>query len=47
MTKEFIDSQVDYYRKNLNCGNSRDWNQIHGLYHYFTNLQRRMNNEKN
>ena len=32
MSQEFIRSQVEYYRRNLNCGPSRDWNLIHGLY---------------
>lgn len=39
MSDEFIDSQVEYYRKNLNCGNPRDWNQILGIYQYFKGLQ--------
>ena len=47
MTKEFIDSQVEHYRKNLKCGHSRDWNQIHGLYQYYTKLQREFTDEKN
>jgi hypothetical protein len=38
MSQEFIRSQVEYYRRNLNCGPSRDWNQIHGLYHYYKGL---------
>ena len=39
MSDEFINSQVEYYRSQLNCGNSRDWNQILGLYHYYKGLQ--------
>jgi len=38
MTQEFIRSQVEYYRKHLNCGPSRDWNQILGLYQYYKGL---------
>lgn len=44
MSKEFIDSQVEYYRKNLNCGHSRDWNQILGLYQYYKGLQNERQN---
>ena len=39
MTDEFIQSQIDYYRKNLNCGPSRVWSQISGLYQYYQGLQ--------
>lgn len=39
MTDSFIDSQVDYYRRHLNCGHSRDWNLIAGLYRYYLGLQ--------
>lgn len=35
MSKEFIQSQIDYYRKNLRCGPSRDWGMIVGLLHYY------------
>lgn len=38
MTQEFIRSQVEYYRKHLNSGPSRDWNQILGLYQYYKGL---------
>jgi hypothetical protein len=38
MSQEFIRSQVEYYRKNLNCGHPRDWNQILGLYEYYKGL---------
>ena len=31
MSLEFVKSQVAYYRKNLRCGPSRDWNLISGL----------------
>lgn len=41
MTKEFVQSQVEYYKRNLNCGPSRDWNQIRGLYHYYQSLLRK------
>ncbi len=46
MSDEFINSQVEYYRRHLNCGPSRDWNMIHGLYHYYQGLQnaRELNN---
>lgn len=36
---QFIDSQVAYYKKHLNCGSLRDWDQIRGLYHYYLELQ--------
>lgn len=39
MTDAFIDSQVEYYRRHLRCGHSRDWNQIAGLLHYYEGLQ--------
>ena len=39
MTDSFIDSQVEYYRRHLRCGHSRDWNMIAGLYHYYLGLQ--------
>jgi hypothetical protein len=29
--KDFYQSQIDYYRANLRCGPSRDWNLIAGL----------------
>lgn len=38
MSKEFIESQVAYYRKILRCGHSRDWNMIAGLLHYYEGL---------
>jgi hypothetical protein len=38
MSQEFIRSQVEYYKRNLRCGPSRDWNQIAGLYHYYQGL---------
>lgn len=38
MSQEFIRSQVEYYRKHLNSGPCRDWNQILGLYHYYKEL---------
>lgn len=41
MTLEFIQSQITYYRKHLNCGHPRDWNQILGLLHYYQNLERK------
>ncbi len=44
MTLEFVQSQVAYYRKNLNCGPSRDWNMIHGLLMYYEGLERKMTN---
>jgi hypothetical protein len=39
MSDEFINSQVEYYRKHIRCGPSRDWNMIAGLYHYYKGLQ--------
>ena len=39
MTDQFIDSQVEYYRRHLRCGHPRDWNMIAGLYHYYQGLQ--------
>lgn len=41
MSKEFIESQVVYYRKNLRSGPSRDWNMIAGLLHYYEGLLRK------
>jgi hypothetical protein len=38
MTIEFLKSQVAYYKRNLNCGPSRDWNLILGLYLHYNNL---------
>ena len=38
MSQEYIRSQVEYYRKHLNCGPSRDWNLILGLYQYYKGL---------
>jgi hypothetical protein len=35
MSKQFIESQITYYRKNLRCGHPRDWNMIVGLLHYY------------
>jgi len=40
MSREFIDSQVLYYRSILNCGPSRDWSLILGLYHRYLSLQK-------
>ena len=42
MGLEFVQSQVAYYKKHLNCGPSRDWNQILGLYHYYQQLEREL-----
>lgn len=39
MTNDFIHSQVEYYRQHLNCGPSRDWNLIAGLYEKYKRLQ--------
>lgn len=39
MTDAFINSQVEYYKRNLNSGHSRDWNMILGLYQYYKGLQ--------
>lgn len=38
MTQQFIQSQVEYYKRILNSGPTRDWDQIHGLYHYYKSL---------
>lgn len=44
----FIESQIDYYRRHLGCGNFHDRNMICGLLHYFEGLrnvrQRRLSN---
>lgn len=45
MTQEFIRSQVEYYRGILNCGPSRDWNQILGLYQYYKGLLNERTNQ--
>jgi hypothetical protein len=39
VSDDFIDSQVKYYQQHLNCGPSRDWNMITGLYNFYKGLQ--------
>lgn len=38
MTDEFIQSQIDYYRKHLLSGNSADQNLIRGALLYYERL---------
>ncbi|QDJ96269.1 hypothetical protein Xoosp13_82 [Xanthomonas phage Xoo-sp13] len=38
MSNEFILSQMEYYKNNLNCGPSRDWNLISGLYQHYRSV---------
>jgi hypothetical protein len=42
MTEGFVRSQIDYYRRNLRCGPSRDWNQILGLLQFYEQELRRL-----
>ena len=39
MTDQFIQSQIEYYRKHLGSGNSFDRGMICGLLHYYEGLQ--------
>lgn len=42
MSEWFIRSQIEYYRRNLRCGHSRDWNHIAGLYQFYQDELRRL-----
>lgn len=42
MSKEFIESQVSYYRRHLGCGNFHDRNMIVGLLHYYESELRKL-----